>query len=747
MDRMNEHKYLPAVEPPPKLGPPPEGFKHSRNKGKRGLFSVISKSDVYLFGLAVPGFIYAFLAGIVFIISSSAGKDLPAPESLQTYKPPLTSKVFDRNDNLIFEFYVERRDPVPLDSIPSELVLAFVTVEDKRYYKHWGISMPDVFRALLHNIAAGRIVEGASSISQQLARNMFLSFETTLIRKIKEAILAIQLERMYSKEEILEMYLNQVNFGHGAYGVEAAAQRYFDKHLYELSTHELCFLAALPRGGAYHRPYDNPEKVRARRDKFINALYEIDEITHAERDAALAAEIDLAPRRLPPNEAPYFVEEVRRYLERKYGSGFIYREGVYIYTTLDLTMQKAANEAVEKHLLSIESRKNLDVVKSDYDTVTFTEDSPAPKYLQGALVCVDVHTGEVLALVGGRDYEQSSFDRAVQSRRQPGSSFKPFVYTAALDNGFTPGDVEFDAPVLVRTGGYLYAPANWDRKFYGPMTLRQGLAQSRNLVAVRLARYVGPEMVVEYAHKMGITSPLKPVLSISLGAVEVSPLEMATAFSTLANGGYRVEPAFIRYIVGRDGELIEEWYPQQGEQVIPAQTAFLVTSMMQSVISSGTATVIRRRGFNRVAAGKTGTTDDFTDGWFVGFTPEIACAVWVGFDKRQTIYRGASGGSCAAPVWAEFMKEATADMPQSNFSMPEGIISRRICTLTGQLATEDCPQTREEYYMEGTEPTLSCQYHRLLKLRGGSREDFFRLDRRSHGSGLTTVIEADSSWQ
>ncbi|MBN2380557.1 PBP1A family penicillin-binding protein [candidate division WOR-3 bacterium] len=746
---MDDKRYLPAREPPPKLKAVPSGAQKAgpREKGKRGLFDIITKSDIYFFGLAIPGFFYAFLLGIGLIIISAAKKDLPEPASLQTFKPPLTAKVFDRNDNLIFEFYIERRDPVPLDSIPSDLVLAFVTVEDKRFYKHWGVSLPDVLRALLRNIAAGRIVEGASSIPQQLARNMFLSFETSLIRKIKEAVLAVQLEQMYSKEEILEMYLNQVNFGHGAYGVEAAAQRYFDKHLNELSTAELCFLAALPRGGPYHRPYDNPEMVRKRRDKFINALYEIKEITAEERDAALATDIKLAPRRLPPNEAPYFVEEVRRYLERKYGSGFIYREGVYIYTTLDLEMQRAANKAMEEHLLGIESSKNLKIVKADYDTVVFTDESPAPKYLQGALVAIDVHTGEVLALVGGRDYEQSSFDRAVQAKRQPGSSFKPFVYTAALDNGFTPGDIEFDAPVLVRTGGYLYAPANWDRKFFGPMTLREGLAQSRNLVSVRLARYVGPEMVVEYAHRMGITSPLKPVLSISLGAVEVSPLEMATAFSTLANGGYRVEPTFIRYIVGRDGEMIEEWYPQPGEQALSPQTAFLVTSMMQSVISSGTATVIRRRGFNRVAAGKTGTTDDFTDGWFVGFTPEIACAVWVGFDKKQTIYPGASGGSCAAPVWAEFMKEATKDMPQSNFKMPEGIISRRICTYTGQLATSDCPQSREEYFLEGTEPTMPCQLHRYLKLRGGSREDFFKLDRRGYGAGLTTVIEADTTWQ
>ena len=735
---MNHESHLPAKEAPPRLKPDRGEFKPKR--GPAGGRVQISRKEWIFFGLLVPAFIYAFLAGIGIVVLSVARKDLPDPVSLQTYKPPLTTKVFDRNDSLIYEFYVERRDPIPLDSIPSQLVDAFVAVEDERFYKHWGVSSHDIIRAFFMNLAAGRIVEGGSTITQQLARNMFLTFEQSLMRKIKEAVLAVHLEKMYAKEEILEMYLNQVYFGHGAYGVEAAAQRFFDKSLCKLELYELCLVAGLTRSPTHYSPYEHPERAKIRRNRFINALYTTGRIDEKTRDETVAAEIKLAPRKLPPNEAPYFVEEIRRYLERKYGSGLIYREGVYIYTTLDLKMQRVANKAVEEHLLEIEHKKNLEVLKSDYDTVTFTDESPAPPYLQAALVTMDVHTGEVLALVGGRNFKQSSFDRAVQAKRQPGSSFKVFVYTAALDNGFTPGDVEFDAPVLVRTGRSLYAPANWDRKFYGPMTLREGLAQSRNLVAVRLTRYVGPEMVAEYAYRMGISSPLKPVLSIGLGAVEVTPIEMATAFCTLANQGYRVEPVFIRRIVCRDGEIIEEWFPQQGEQVLSPQTSFLVTSMMQSVINAGTARGIRRRGFTRVAAGKTGTTDDFTDGWFVGFTPEIACAVWVGFDKRQTIYRGASGGSCAAPIWAEFMKEATDTLPPSTFKIPEGIVTRNICTLTGQLATPDCPHRRTEYFLSGTEPTLSCQYHRLQKLRGGSREQFYRLDRYNAGGFIQSDI-------
>lgn len=741
---MNEKKeYLPDTQPPPELPKPglASPVVRAANRWKNFLkkFPAITIKELLFFGVGIPAFLYGFLAGLVLIIISAAKEDLPDPVSLQTYKQALTTKVYDRKDRLIFEFYEERRDPVPLDSMPPELVAAFVAVEDRRFYQHWGVSLHDFIRAMLKNISHGRIVEGGSSITQQLARNMFLTQEQTLIRKIKEALVAVELEKMYSKEEILELYLNQVYFGHGAYGVEAAAQRFFDKHLAELAVPELCMIAALPKGGYYYLPYDYPEKVRVRRDLFIKALHRIGELDDKSYEKALATPIKLAPRKLPPNEAPYFVEEIRRYLERKYGAGFIYREGVYIYTTLDLDMQRAANKAVEQQMLKLETEHNIPIVKADYDTVAFTDDSPAPKYLQAALAALDVHTGEILALVGGRDYKQSSFDRAVQARRQPGSSFKVFVYTSAIDNGFTLGDVEFDAPVLVRMGRSVYAPANWDFKFYGPMTLREGLALSRNLISVRLCRYVGPEVVVEYAHMMGIKSSLKPVLSISLGAVEVTPLEMADAFATLANGGRRMEPVFIRRIIGRDGEIIEEQYPEPGEQALTAQTAFLVTSMMRSVIDApgGTGSTVRRRGFKGPAAGKTGTTDDFTDAWFVGFTPNVSCAVWVGFDKKQTIYRGASGGACAAPIWAEFMKSTVDSLTPGDFRMPPGIITRNICTLTGRLASPDCPHTRVEYYLEGTEPTMVCTYHRLQKLRGGSREQFYELDRQSW-TGLVT---------
>ncbi len=684
------------------------------------------------FFIISPLFFYAFVAGISVAVIRYLEQDLPAPESLLDYKPPLTTKVFDIKDRLIYEFFEERREPVPLESIPRYLVKGLIAVEDKRFYKHWGLSLPDLLRAFVKNILAGRIVQGGSTLTQQLARNMFLTQRRTLIRKLKEALLAVRLERMYSKKEILEMYLNQVYFGHGAYGVEAAAQTYFNKHVYELNIAECALLAALPKAPEVYNPYYHPERALKRRNLFIRKLYEIGEITEEEYKKAISSPLGIVPRRIKENDAAYFVEEVRRYLEKKYGSDFIYKQGVYVYTTVDIDLQRAANEAVENYLRTLEEKHNIQPKKSDFDTLEYADSTKPPPYLQAALVAIDNRTGYVLALVGGREFKHSSFDRAMQARRQPGSAFKVFVFTAAIDNGFTPADVEVDAPMIITVAGRRYAPANWDHKFMGPMTLREGLALSRNLIALKLTKYLGPELVIEYAHKMGIKSPLPPVLSVGIGTGEVTPFEMAVAFATLPRMGRRLKPILIRKIVDREGRIIEENLPEEGEEVISPQTAFLVTSMMRSVLDmpGATATIIRRRGFKRPAAGKTGTTDDYTDAWFVGFTPEITCAVWVGFDEKRTIYRGASGGSCAAPIWAEFMKKATENRPVTDFPMPEGIVMKKICTLTGQLASPYCPSTREEYFKADNAPTVECEYHRFLHIhRDSTRIEFEKTDR------------------
>ncbi len=672
-----------------------------------------------------PIFAGAFFIGILWAVIASLSSDLPSPESLQTYKPPLTTKIFDRNDSLIYEFFIERREPVLLDSIPDFLVNSLIYVEDERFYSHWGISIVDILRAMLVNLFSGRVVQGASTITQQLARNMFLTQKRVLIRKLKEAILSVQLEMMYSKEEILTMYLNQVYFGHGTYGIEAASQYYFDKHVWELTPQEGCLLAGIPRSPGLYSPIDNPKTAKKRRDLFLKKLYEHKKISKEQYESYINSSLSLKVKKVKPNQAAYFIEEVRRYLETKYGSDFIYKKGVYVYTTIDMKMQRIADIAVKQHLNYIEEKHKLSPSYKELKDVDYADSTSPPPYLQAALVAVDVNTGGVLALVGGRDFKQSSFDRAVQAKRQPGSAFKIFVYTAALDNGFTPGDPLPDLPIVIRTGGYRYAPNNWDFKFMGMLTLRDAVAYSRNCSAIRMVRYLGPELVIEYARKMGIKSPLKPIYSIGLGACEVSPIEMAGAVSTLATEGDKVKPYFVRKIIDREGNLIEENHPEIENGVIPPQTAWLMTNILQDVVNKGTATVIRRRGFKGPAAGKTGTTDKSTDGWFVGFTPRIACAVWVGYDKKKQVYRGASGGALAAPIWAEFMKGVYAADSLSflRFVMPEGIISRRICDVTGQLATPYCPHTRVEYFKEGTEPYEPCNFHIYMHME---REDTLR---------------------
>lgn len=672
----------------------------------------------------------SLLVGVGIVVFKLLAQDLPSPESLQTYTPPLTTKVFDAKNRLICEFFEERREPVPLDSIPPFLVESLLAVEDKRFFKHWGLSFRDLIRAFIVNLTAGRVIQGASTITQQLARNMFLSLERTIQRKLKESILAVRLERLYSKEEILEMYLNQVYFGHGAYGVEAAAQTYFGKPVHKLNLPQCAMLAAIAKAPGIYSPYNNPERCKERRDFFIKKLWKIGKISQEEYEKAINTPLGVIPRKPPKNEAPYFVEKIRRYLEAKYGSHLIYKMGVYIYTTLDLDMQRIANKVVEENLRAIEERRNLHPKKIDFDINTI-DSTQSPPYLQASLVALDVKTGHILAYVGGRDFSHSQFDRVIQAKRQPGSSFKTFVYTAAIDNGFSPSDIEIDGPVMVKMWRRIYAPQNWDRQFMGAMCLRKALALSRNTIAVKLTRYLSPQTVSEYAKKMGIQSPLNPVLSLGLGTSDVNLLEMTTAFAILPRQGKKLYPIFIRRIVDREGRIIEENNPPEEKQVISPQTTFLVTNMLQSVIDAGTAKIIRGKGFQRPAAGKTGTTDDFTDGWFIGFTPDVVCGVWVGFDEKRPIYPGAAGGSVSAPIWADFMQEALKDYPISNFEIPEEIVLKNICLETGDLATPYCPHVRAEYFKEDRVSTQKCEYHRLLYIQQDtSRLLFEELDKR-----------------
>ncbi len=671
----------------------------------------LKKLPVFLLVLIV---FLAFTSGILIAGIFRLKSDLPLPQLIQNFSPPATVKIYDCKNRLIGEFFEQRRIPVELDRVPKYLKDAIIAVEDKRFYSHWGLDLIRLGGAIFYNLTSLRTPRGTSTITQQLARNMFLNQERSLARKIKEALLAIQLERTYSKDEILELYLNQVYFGQGVYGVEAAANVYFDKHVWELTLPECATLAALPKAPEYYSPYTNPQALVKRRNFFLTMLYRHKKISRKEMEEAQASPLNVIPKRSLKNEAPYFIEEVRKYLEQRYGYDFINRSGAKIYTTLDLDMQRAANKAVEDFLASIEKSYRLKNSKVRYDSLIAKDSTPPPpNYLQGALVAIEPKTGFIKAMVGGRDFKQSPFNRATQAKRQAGSAFKVFVYTAAIENGFLPSDLELDEPLTLPVPGQPpYIPVNFDYKFLGPVTLRRALALSRNIVAVRLISRLGPELVARYANQLGINEKLRPFYSLALGSSEVTLLEMTYAFAVLANEGNKVTPLMITKIIDANNQVIEENVPET-QPVLAAQTAYIMTEMMRSVIDEGTGYAIRLYGFDRPAAGKTGTTDDYTDAWFIGFTPNLACGVWVGYDQKKTIFKGATGGGVAAPIWAEFMKQATADLPNEDFAVPESIAWVKICEVTGLRASPFCPKVRLEVFKVGTEPKEECTVHRF----------------------------------
>lgn len=660
-------------------------------------------------------------------------RDLPSISQLERYEPSLITKIYSADNRLLKEFYTQRRFLVPLERMPPHLIDAVIDTEDRRFWDHWGMDLRRVAGALWANLRAGEIVQGASTLTQQLARNLFLTGERTLIRKAKEVLTALRIEKAYSKREILQMYLNQQYFGHGAYGVQAAAQLYFSKDVEDLELTECALLAGLLKGPASYSPINHPEKALQRRNLVLRSMAECGHITATEADSAMKASLGLNLKQGKEGEAQYFVEHVRQQLEEKYGSKILYQDGVSVYTTLDPRLQHIAEKAMKGHLSRLQER--IEAQQEAVDTVTVEQgtaqiDSIYTHRVQGALVAIDPRTGEIKAMVGGRNFKESKFNRATQAHRQPGSSFKPFVFTAAIDNGYRPTDIILDTPIVIPTEeGQLWRPYNYDSTFGGPTTLRDGLRRSRNLVAIKLLQQIGPKQVAFYAEKMGIRSELRPVLSLAIGTSEVTLLELTSAYSVLANGGIRVEPTSILRIVDREGNIIEENHPRKKE-VLSAQTAYMMTNMLQSVIDAGTGYGARRAGFVRPAAGKTGTTDNFTDAWFIGFTPYLVTGVWVGFDDQRTLGDRQAGSVVALPVWAAFMKAAhdTLRLPPTDFKVPTGIVKKRVCKRTLKLARKYCPNTYLEVFIQGTEPTEYCQKHIPVVEGGLAEPDRFELE-------------------
>ncbi len=636
-------------------------------------------------------------------------RDLPSTEDLMDVKPWIRTVLYDINGKPIKSFFEQDRVIVSLDGVPQHLINAFIAVEDRRFYRHWGLNMMAIGKALYEDIVARRIVRGASTITQQLARNLFLTQEQTLTRKIKEAIVAVKIERHYTKDEILQMYLNQIYFGDGAYGVEAAARHLFGKPASDLSLAESAMLAGLPRNPRAYSPRRSFDVAKHRQAIVLGAMNEIGMITAAEAAQAKVDTIVIVEREKAEPGA-YFAEHVRRKLEREYGAIAIYREGLRVYTTLDLDLQIAAEKAVEDHLRRLEGAFNY-VVRDTLGLEATPDNGVQTDYIQGALIALDPATGYVLAMVGGRDYVESNWNRATQSLRQPGSAFKVFVYTAAIDNGYTPADIIMDDPMVVNMpDGSQWRPKNYMDKYYGPVTLRYALAKSINIPAIKLADRLGQQTVVEYSQRMGISSRLRPYRSIALGSFEVTLLELTSAIGVLANSGIRAEPMTITKIETRDGKVLERNNPVKTE-VLNAQTAYVMTDMLESVIDYGTAASVKWRGLDRTVAGKTGTTDDYTDAWFVGYSPDIVAGVWVGFDAKQTMGEKQEGARVALPIWVNFMKDALKAYPDRPFQRPNGIVVREVCEDTGLLATANCPRPVEEVFVSGTEPLRMCNQH------------------------------------
>ncbi|MEW5900015.1 MAG: PBP1A family penicillin-binding protein [Acidobacteriota bacterium] len=746
----------------------------------------------------------AILFGVVLGAYQAVRQNLPSISELETFEPNIITSVYSDDGRPIKDFATERRIEVPLEKIPAILKKAIVATEDPRFYNHRGVDLRGILRAIKENIRTGRFFrnpEGGSTITQQLARNLFLYRQQTVSRKLKEMYLAVQIEKQYSKDKILELYCNQFYLGHGVSGVETASNFYFGKSVSDLNLEEAALIAGIFRGPAIYSPYNNPQGTLRRRNHVLNRLVEEGYITREQTEEAKTRPLSVLPwRRGSEDFGAYFFEEVRKYIEKKYGDDVLYRGGLKVYTTLNPIMQRYAEEAVlarlremdkqkgwrkdKKNLLE-EGRQNLEeewlddwvtsyveenevsdaivlsvarkeatvklkrftgkilnndigwtrtdnleklikrgdiiqvrVKKVDNDKKELSASLDQHSLLECAFLALDPRSGQVKAMVGGYSFRRSEWNRATQAQRQAGSAIKPFLYAAALDNRFTPASVIVDEPVdfIDKWLGGVWSPKNYDRKHKGAVTLRTGLEESRNIVTARILDYISPQTGVDYCRRFGITSTLYPYLSLSLGTFDVSLWELLSAYSVFPNRGTRVKPYYVTRIEDREGNVLEEARVET-EEVISPQTAYLITSMLQGVIQRGTAAAANQQGIP--LAGKTGTTSDFADAWFIGFTPSLCAGVWVGNDERVTIGNKQSGAVAALPAWIQFFKRMIGDETTKaeaqgrepvfeDFEVPPNIVFIEIDRKTGHLATPSCLWPFREAFLAG--PTDSLRY-------------------------------------
>jgi penicillin-binding protein 1A len=727
-------------------------------------------------GKLVGRVLFALLVLISSALGTSAGlllvysTNLPQVEQLEQYRPSSITELYDDQGRVIGSFALQRRVVASYEEYPPVLRNALVSIEDKDFYRHSGINVWRIAGAAYRDIASGGKVQGASTLTMQLSRNLFLSPDRNFHRKIQEALLAIQIERRFTKEQIFTLYANQIFLGHGVYGFEAASEYYFSKPATQLTLEEAALLAGLPKAPGYYSPINHPDHAVKRRNLVINSMLEDGKLTAQQAIAARNQPLQLRLAHDPNSLAPHFVEDVRRYLENKYGADQVHEGGLRVYTSLDMDLQRDANHAVLDGLAAYERRHawkgKLENVLSNGESLTNYEnpdwqdepevnaythalvttvasgtasvdfgryrasltqadvawtqhkladilkpgdiayvkilalgaDGKAQVSLeqdsgaQGALVAIDNATGEIKAMVGGRDFNESKFNRATQALRQVGSSFKPFVYTAAIDQGASPDDTILDVPTTFQTASGPYTPHNYEENFEGTITLRRALAQSRNIPALKLAQNIGMKAVIDYAHRFGITSNIPAYLPIAVGAADITLFEQTSAYSVFPNDGVRITPRSITKVSDYEGRVLEEDYPDV-KDVVSARTARILVSMLREVVLHGTG--IAASVMKYPVAGKTGTTNDFTDAWFVGFSPATTCGVWVGFDEKKSLGAKETGAKAALPIWMDFMKAALSGKDTGEFHSAQDIpgvaAAQKVATPGAQPGVESAP--------------------------------------------------------
>lgn len=650
------------------------------------------------------GFVFSIIAiiiitGAVIGVVKGFSEKIPIISD-SSYRPNLTTQVFDRNGKVLAKLHAEENRTRILSSqeIPDIMKYAVVAIEDERFYQHYGIDLIGITRAMFKNVKAGRVVQGASTLTQQLVKNAFLTSEKTFKRKAIEAMMAFQLERKYSKDEIITLYLNEIYFGQGAYGLAAASEMYFGKkNPKDLTVCECAMLAGIPKSPTAYEPVKNPKRNKERRGLVLAKMVELNFITPAQYEEAKVEEPVLIKTKEEENKALYFVTYVRDRLLEKYGANVVYNGGLKVYTTIDMEMQEYAEQVMASAPIFLQSTEEQNVD------------------LNGSLVCLDPKSGHILAMYGGRDFNKSQFNRVTQAYRQPGSSFKPFVYATALENGYLPNDLILDEFISYTNPGtkQVWAPRNSDLKFHGNVTIMKALAKSYNVPAVKLIEKLGPAKVIKLVKKMGVTAQMEPNLSLALGSGQFTPLEMASAYGVFANMGIYVRPIAITKVYDRDNNLLEENNPK-AQEVMKSINAAMLCDLLKNALEKGTGYRAKVPGWT--CGGKTGTTNDYIDAWFNGISPNLVTIVQFGYDMPKTLGKGQAGGNVCAPVWRDFMSKVLQKYPKADFPIPDGGVRCKVCITSGKLASNSCPKNEivTQVFPIESQPLVECKHYSFV---------------------------------